>query len=136
LSKKPTGSSRSDGDPVKKMRALRAIVRSQIKNALKAPGRAQLDAIAMVQAAEQTLAAIAAAAAAAKAADEVDTSRVSDLDLARWILSILESTANEVDANEATATKAAGPQPAPAPDALPPPKKPTTDPQSGSSNLH
>ena len=84
-----------EGDKVKKMPTLQAIVRNQLTLAAKGNGRAPRDVIAMVLAIEQTLA---KAAAVAKAAQPEDTRKVSDFELARWMLSVLESGAAQAEA--------------------------------------
>jgi hypothetical protein len=81
-----------EGDKVKKMPTLQAIIRNQLTLAAKGNGRAPRDVIAMALAIEQKAAAKAGAEAATRDG-ATDNREVSDMDLARWILSVLESAA-------------------------------------------
>jgi hypothetical protein len=106
------------------MPTLQAIVRNQLTLAAKGNGRAPRDVIAMVLAIEQMLA---KEAAGAKSAEPEDTRECTDMDLARWILSVLEGAAAQADAEVEAAAKAEQPTTM---KALPPPTG-TDTPKSG-----
>ena len=88
-----------EGTKAKRMTTLQAIIRSQVTAAAKGNVRVQRELVTLALGIEQKNAAQ-AAAKEAKAAQPEDTRECTDMELARWILWVLESAAAQADAAE------------------------------------